>query len=191
MRRNWMMLNPKLKQLAAEYIAMHLDAEETAGDNSDATRSSAREQFAAELKKNGIVYFDPEDVDRIAREIAEETFDLRYHQCGRAIILDDETFRIYGGELAGHVIEDCPGCGRQLDAFDLYAEPGGATRNLLRQAGLYPTADSLILMRDTNQRANILKEIQASLQHLSDGDLLAAYAVIVALLQDSTTDENK
>jgi hypothetical protein len=185
------MLNRKLKQLAAEYTSMRQAVEETPDDALDADLTSVREQFTAELKKVGIVYFDPPDVDRIAQGIAEETFGLRYHQCGRAVILDDETFRIYGGQLAGHVIEDCPGCGRRLDAFDLYAEPGGATRNLLRQAGLYPTADSLILMRDTNQRAAMLNEIQTSLQHLGDGDLLAAYAVIVALLEDSIMDKDE
>ncbi|HDQ71302.1 MAG TPA: hypothetical protein ENN19_04290 [Chloroflexi bacterium] len=175
------MLTSKLKELAADYLST-LGAPAAGSDDSI---SKERELFTDELAAEGIVYFDPDDVDRIARGMSEGTFDLRYHQCGRAIILDSERFRIHGGKLAGHVIEDCPGCGRRLDAFDLYAEPGGATRNLLRQAGLYPTADSLVLMRDANQRATILEGLQESLRHLSDGDLLAAYAVVVALLQDS------
>jgi hypothetical protein len=139
-----------------------------------------------QLDVEGIRYFDREDAARIAAGIVEDSFDVLYHKCGRAVILDGDTFRIHGGELAGHAIESCPECGEHLDAFDLYPVSGGTVHNILRQAGLYPTVDSLVLMSDPEQRATILRELRELLGDLSDGDLLAVYAVVVALMRNGS-----
>jgi hypothetical protein len=178
------MISSRLRQLAADYItAWQAQEQDPTSEELEARRSEAHEQFIVQLDVEGIRYFDHEDADRIAAGIMEGFFDVLYHKCGRAIILDGETFRIHGGGLAGHAIEICPECGQRLDAFDLYPVSGGPVHGMLRQAGLYPTADSLVLMADPEQRATILRELRESLGDLSDGDLLAVYAVVVALIK--------
>ncbi|MDY7078627.1 MAG: hypothetical protein SXV54_17060 [Chloroflexota bacterium] len=177
------MLSDQLRQLAQDYItALQAQKQNPTSDELDAHTSETYNQFTAQLETDGIRYFDTEDATRIAAGILAGSYDMLYHRCGRAIVLDGEIFRIHGGRLAGHVIESCPECGKRLNAYDLYADPGGATRNLLRQAGLYPTADSLILMKDPEQHAIILQELREALSDLTTGDLLAIYAVVTAMI---------
>ena len=179
------MVSDRLRQLAANYItARQAQEQDPTSDELKTSRSEAHGQFMKQLDMEGIRCFDREDADRIASGIVEGSFDVLCHKCGRAVILDSDTFRIHGGDLAGHAIESCPECGQRLDAFDLYADPGGMTHNLLRQAGLYPTADSLVLMVDSEQRATILRDLRELLGDLGDGDLLAVYAVVVALMKN-------
>lgn len=170
------MVSEQLKELAAEYVVAREAAEPLA---------EVRERLTAQLDAEAIGYFDAEDVAHIARGIVEGSFDVLYHTCGHAIVLDGERFRIHGGELAGHLIKDCPRCGKPLDAYALYAEPGGETHNLLREAGLYPARDSLALIAEADQRASTIEETCAMLKRLNDGDLLAVYGVIAALLEES------
>jgi len=174
-------LNEQLRQRAAAYMEALEDA-----SPSEVEQSDTYIQFVEQLDAEGIQYFDQEDTTRIAAGIVEGTFDVLYHQCGRAVILDGDQFRIYGGRLAGYVIEDCPGCGCRLNAFDLYATPGSVIRNLLRQAGLYPTADSLVLVQMSEQRQHIMQELHTLLKQLPDDDLLSVYAVALALTQEET-----
>jgi hypothetical protein len=180
------MLGDRLRRLAEDYVTVQQTQEQefTAGETEDRIRK-VYEQFVKQLETEGIGYFDEEDAGRIAVGIVDGTFNVLYHKCGRAIILDGDAFRIRGGELAGYTIEDCPGCGKPLNAFDLYDDPGGPTRNLLREAGLYPTSDSLVLMEDSGRRAAMLEALWESLNSLGDGDLLATYAVVAALIKDS------
>ena len=177
------MLSDRLRRLAAGYvIAQKAQGQDDTSDELKACMSEACDQFMLQLDVDGIRYFDREDAARIAAGIVDGTFDVLYHGCGRAIVLDGDIFRIHDGDLAGHVIERCPGCGMWLDAFDLYADPGGRTRNLLRQAGLYPTADGLVLMADPERRTIILRDLREALGNLGNGDLLAVYAVVVAMI---------
>jgi hypothetical protein len=183
------MISDRLRELAADCVAARWEQEQDpTNDGLKARRSEVHEQFIMQLDAEGIRYFGSEDAARIAAGIMAGSFDVLYHECGRAVILDGDTFRIHGGDLAGHVIESCPECGKRLDAFDLYAASGGAVHNMLRQAGLYPTADSLVLMADSEQRATILRELRELLADLSDGDLLAVYAVAMALMKDDGDD---
>ena len=175
------MLSEQLRQRAAAYLKALEDV-----PSPELEQHDAYNQFVEQLDAEGIHYFDSEDVTRIAVGIIEGTFDVLYHQCGRAVILDGERFRIHGGRLAGYTIEDCPGCGCRLNAFDLYATPGSATRNLLRQAGLYPTVDSLVLVQMSEQRQHIMQELHALLEQLPNDDLLSIYAVALALTQGET-----
>ncbi len=179
------MLSNRLRKRAADYVAAReMQAQDpTDGELNDGL-SEAYGQFVAQLDADGIHYFDEDDAARIAAAIAERSFDVRYHKCGRVLIVDGQTLKIHGGKLAGHVIKDCPACGMRLNAFDLYADSGGGVRNLLREFGLYPTADGLVLMTDPNQRAATVDELRESLGNMDDGDLLAVYAVVVALTKD-------
>ena len=175
------MLNNRLRKRAADYVAAReAQAQDPTGDGV----SEAYHQFVAQLDADGIHYFDEEDAGRIATAIVDRLFDIRYHKCGHVLVADGQTLRIHGGKLAGHVIEHCPECEMRLSAFDLYADWGGGMRKLLREFGLYPTADSLVLMSDPDQRAATLRELQESLGNMDDGDMLAIYAVVVALTQD-------
>jgi hypothetical protein len=61
---------------------------------------------------------------------------------------------------------------------------------LLREAGLYPTADGLVLTRGRKRRISILRELAKLLGSLGDGDMLAVYAVVVALLRESAGDQD-
>jgi hypothetical protein len=183
------MISDRLRELAANYVTARQEQEQAPTNDALKTcRSEAHEQFIMQLDTEGIRYFDSEDAARIAAGIMAGSFDVLYHKCGRAVILDGDTFRIHGGDLAGHVIESCPECGKRLDAFDLYAASGGTVHNMLRQAGLYPTADSLVLMADPEQRTTILRELRGLLGDLSNGDLLAVYAVAMALMKDDGDD---
>lgn len=179
------MISDRLRELAANYVtARQAQEQDPTSDELKNRRSEAHDQFMKQLDIEGIRYFDREAAARIAAGIVEGSFDVLYHKCGHAIILDGDTFRIHGGELAGHTIEICPECGKRLDAFDLYPVSGGTVHNMLRQAGLYPTVDSLVLMSNSEQRATILQELRKTLGKLSDADLLAVYAVVVALMRN-------
>lgn len=164
------MVSNQLLNAAKEYVA--------AGTETD-------DRFMAQLDAAGIGHFNHEDVKHIAEGILNQTFDILYHTCGQSIVLDGERFRIHGGSLAGHTIEDCPRCGKKLDAYDLYAEPDSEVRKLLRQAGLYPARDGLALIADDEQRNTILQELDKMLGQLNDSDLLAVYAVLTDLLGES------
>lgn len=170
------MVSEQLRDLAAEYVAAR---------EAEAPRDEVRERLTARLDAEGIGYFDLDDIAHIAQGIVEGSFDILYHTCGQAVVLDGERFRIHGGELAGHLIKDCPRCGKPLDAYALYAEPGGETHNLLREAGLYPARDSLALIAEADQRSSTIEETCAMLKRLNNGDLLAVYGVIAALLEES------
>ncbi len=183
------MLSDRLKQLARRYIAARqaqARGESTGG--SPLPELDALDQFVSQLKAEGIHYQDNNDAARIAVGIANGTYSVRYHSCGQAVIRDGGMVRIYGGKLAGRAIEKCPGCGLPLNGFNLYAVSGGAARDMLQEAGLYPTTDGLTLIKDAEQRANILQEIRSSLSRLSDSDLLAIYAVVTTLLQEDVAD---
>ncbi len=171
------MISEQLKDLAAEYIL--------AQESSDEAVAQAHERFVTQLEAEEIGYFDPNDIAHIAEGIVEDSFDLLHHTCGQAVVLDGDQFRIHGGDLAGHLIERCPRCDKPLDAYDLYTNPGGKLRNLLREAGYYPTRDSLALIAKEDQRSSAIEEMYAMSRQLSDGDLLAAYGVIAALLEES------
>jgi hypothetical protein len=180
------MLSDQIRQLAQDYAAAQQAHEQDPNSSElEARAAQAYDQFVAQLEVEEIRYYDDEDAARIAAGIVDKTFDVRYHKCGRALIRDGEMLRIHGGRLAGRVVDRCPGCQKSLNAFTLYANPGGVARDLLRDAGLYPTADGLVLVGDPERRADILQELQGSLGELGDGDLLAVYAVVVALIEDS------
>jgi hypothetical protein len=182
------MLSTQLRQRATNYVAAReAQEQDPTGDEANLHLSEAYDQFVAQLEADSIPYFDDADVARIATAIVDRSFDVRYHKCGRGLVLDGQTFRIQGGKLAGHEIEDCPECGMRLNPFDLYADSGGGVRNLLREFGLYPTASSLILMEDPAKHATTLQELRDSVGNLGDGDLLAIYAVVVALMEDAST----
>jgi hypothetical protein len=180
------MLSDQIRQLAQDYVTVQQAHEQDpASSELEARVVQAYDQFVAQLEAEEIRYYDSEDAARIAAGIVDKTFDIRYHKCGRVIIRDGGMLRIHGGKLAGRVVDRCPGCQKPLDALTLYANPGGVARDLLRDAGLYPTADGLVLIRDPERRVDILQELQGSLVELGDGDLLAVYAVVIALIEDS------
>jgi hypothetical protein len=180
------MLTDRIRQLAQDYAtARQAQEQDPASDEFEIHVTEAHDRFVAQLEAEEIRYYDSEDAARIAAGIVDRTFDVRYHKCGRAIIRDGEMLRIHGGKLAGRVIDRCPGCQKPLNAFTLYANPGGVARDLLRDAGLYPTADGLVLLRGSERRGEILQELEHSLDELGDGDLLAVYAVVIALIKDS------
>ncbi len=179
------MLSNRLRKRAADYVAAHeMLAQDPTDDELNDGVSEAYVQFVAQLDADGIHYFDADGAARIATAIVDRLFDVRYHKCGHALVVDGQTLKIHSGKLAGHVIKDCPECGMRLNAFDLYADSGGGVRNLLREFGLYPTANSLVLMTDPDQRATTLYELRESLGDMGDGDLLAVYAVVVELTKD-------
>jgi hypothetical protein len=180
------MLSNRIRQLAQDYVTVQQAHEQNPTDGElEARVVEAYDEFVAHLEAEEIRYFDSEDAARIAAGIVDRTFDVRYHKCGRAIIRDGEMLRIHGGRLAGRIVDRCPGCQKPLNAFTLYADPGGVARDLLRDAGLYPTADGLVLVEDPERRRDILEELRGSLGELGDGDLLAVYAVVIALIRDS------
>ena len=180
------MLSDRIRQLALDFVTTQRAwRQDPANDELGTRTSGAYDRFVARLGADDIPYADREDAVRIATRIVSGTFDLRYHKCGQAVIRDGTEVRIHGGRLSGRVIDRCPKCGKPLDAFLLYADPGGTTRDLLREAGLYPTADGLVLTRGPKRRISILRELAKSLGRLGNGDLLAVYAVVIALIKDS------
>ena len=185
------MLSDRIRQLAQGLdTARRAWRQDPTSAELEARTSEVYDQFVAQLEADDIRYADREDAVRIAVGIVGGTFDVRYHKCGQAVIWDGNVVKIHGGRLAGRIIDRCPKCQKQLDAFRLYADPGGATRDLLREAGLYPTADGLVLARGPERRVSILRELVKSMNDLGDGDLLAVYAVTIALLRDSTGDQD-
>ncbi|MEE8389388.1 MAG: hypothetical protein V3S14_01145, partial [Anaerolineae bacterium] len=185
------MLSDQIRQRAQDFgTAQRTWRQDPTNDELGVRTAEAYDRFAAQLETDSISYADREDVVRIAAGIVSGAFDVRYHRCGQAVIRDDDVVKILGGRLAGRVIDRCPKCQKQLDAFRLYADPGGATRDLLREAGLYPTADGLVLARGPGRRASILQEMAVSMDKLGDGDMLAVYAVIVVLLSDSAGEQD-
>jgi hypothetical protein len=185
------MLSNRIRQLAQDFgAAQEAWRQDPANDELGTRTSEAYDRFVAQLEADDLPYADREDAVRIASGIVSGTFDVRYHRCGQAVIRDGDVVKIHGGRLAGRVISRCPKCQKQLDAFRLYADPGGSTRDLLREAGLYPTADGLVLARGPGRRDSILQELAIALDKLGDGDMLAVYAVVIALLSDSAGDQD-
>ena len=180
------MLSDQIRQLAQDFgAAREAWRQDPTNNELGVCTSEAYNRFVAQLEADDIPYSSREESVRIADGIVSGSFDVRYHRCGQAVIRDGDDVKILGGRLSGRVIDRCPKCQKHLDAFRLYADPGGATRDLLREAGLYPTADGLVLARGPERRASILQEMAISMDKLRDGDMLAVYAVIVALLSDS------
>jgi hypothetical protein len=185
------MFSDRIRQLARDLrAAQEAWRQDPTNDELGGRTSEAYDRFVAQLEVDEIPYSGREDAVRIATGIVNGSFDVRYHRCGQAVIRDGDVVKIFGGRLAGRIIDRCPKCQKQLDAFRLYADPGGATRDLLREAGLYPTADGLVLARGPGRRDSILQELAISLDKLGDGDMLAVYAVVVALLSDSVGDQD-
>ncbi len=183
------MFSDRIRQLARDFgAAQEAWRKDPTNDELGVRTSEVYDRFVAQLEADGIPFSGREDAVRVATGIVSGSFDVRYHRCGQAVIRDGDVVKILGGRLAGRVIDRCPKCQKPLDAFRLYADPGGATRDLLREAGLYPTADGLVLARGPGRRDRILQEMAVSMDKLGDGDMLAVYAVIVALLSDSAGD---
>ncbi len=181
------MFSDRIKQLAHDLgAAQEAWKQDPTNDELGARTSEAYERFVAQLEEDGISYTGRADAVRIATGIVSGTFDVRYHGCGQAVVRDGSVVKIFGGRLAGRVIDRCPKCQKLLNAYLLYADPGGDARDLLREAGLYPVADDLILARGPGQRTSILQELAIALDELGTGDMLAVYTVAVALLSGST-----
>ena len=185
------MLSDRLRQLAQDFdTARRVWRQDPTNDELGSRTSEAYDRFVAQLEADDIRYDDRKDAVRIAAGIVSGAFDVRYHKCGQAVVRDGEVVKIHGGRLAGRAIDKCPKCQKRLDAFSLYADPGGVARDLLREAGLYPTADGLVLARGPGRRDSILQEMAISMDKLGDGDMLAVYAVVIALLNDSVGDQD-
>ena len=185
------MFSDRIRQLAQDFgAAQEAWRQDPTNDELGVRTSEAYDRFVAQLEADDISYSGREDAVRIAAGIVSGAFDVRYHRCGQAVIRDGNVVKILGGRLAGRVIDRCPKCQKRLDAFRLYADPGGATRDLLREAGMYPTADGLVLARGPGRRASILQEMAISMDKLGDGDMLAVYTVVIALLNDSVGDQD-
>jgi len=121
----------------------------------------------------------------LVREILEEmmTENILYHKCGATVIQNsDGTFRMHGGDLAGSSILVCPSCGSVLRERDLYATKSDIARDKLHDAGWYPDLDGLALMGDPAQRQTIVSTLKQSLDNMGHADLLAIYAVVIALV---------
>ncbi|MCP4537995.1 MAG: hypothetical protein GY832_12700 [Chloroflexi bacterium] len=185
------MFSDRIRQLAQDFGAtQEAWRKNPTNDELGVRTSEAYDQFVAQLEADDIPYSSRDDAVRIATGIVSGAFDVRYHRCGQAVIRDGDVVKILGGRLTGRVIDRCPKCQKHLDAFRLYADPGGATRDLLREAGLYPTADGLVLAKGSGRRDSILQEMAISMDKLGDGDMLAVYAVVIALLNDSVGDQD-
>ncbi len=185
------MFSDRIRQLAQDFgTAQEAWKQDSANEELGARTSEAYRRFVTQLEVDGIPYTGRADAVRIATGIVSGTFDVRYHLCGQAVVRDGNVVKILGGRLAGRVIDHCPKCQKHLNAFHLYADPGGDARNLLRESGLYPTASDLVLAKGPGQRINILQELAITLDKLGDGDMLAVYAVAIALLSDSTGEQD-
>ncbi len=111
------------------------------------------------------------------------TEQVLYHKCGATVVQNtDGTFRMHGGDLIVSSILVCPSCGAVLRERDLYATKSDIARDKLHDAGWYPDPDGLALMGDPAQRATILSTLEQSLDNMGHADLLAVYAVTVALV---------
>ncbi len=105
-----------------------------------------------------------------------------YHKCGAAVIQDaDGVFKAHDGDLSGASILVCPTCGAVLCDRDLYSIKSDIARDKLRTVGWYPDPDSLALMSDPAQRVTISSTLKEALDSMGDADVLAVYAVIMAL----------
>ncbi|MDY7079125.1 MAG: hypothetical protein SXV54_19605 [Chloroflexota bacterium] len=114
--------------------------------------------------------------------MAEKNGQVLYHKCGAMVIQDPSgTFRTHDSDPANASILVCPICGAVLRDRDLYATKSDIARDKLRDIGWYPDPDGLALMDDPKQRASILSTLQGALDSMGDADLLAIYAVAVAL----------
>jgi hypothetical protein len=106
-----------------------------------------------------------------------------YHKCGATVVQDaDGTFKVHGGDLAGASILVCPICGSVLRDRDLYHSKSDIAREKLHDAGWYPDPDGLALMDEPRRRAAIVSTLREALANMGDADLLATYAVIMALM---------
>ncbi len=185
------MFSDRIRQLAQDFSTAQEAWKQDAANEELGTRTSeAYKRFVTQLEVDGIPYTGRADAVRIATGIVSGTFDVRYHRCGQAVVRDGNVVKILGGRLAGRVIDRCPKCQKHLNAFHLYADPGGDARNLLRESGLYPAAGDLVLAKGPGQRISILQELAITLDKLGDGDMLAVYAVAIALLSDSTGEQD-
>ena len=105
-----------------------------------------------------------------------------YHRCGATVVQDpDGTFRVDDGDLAGTSILVCPVCGAVLRDRDLYHTKADIARERLHDAGWYPDPNGLVLMSDPERRVAIVATLRNALDQMGDADLLAIYAVTVAL----------
>ena len=111
------------------------------------------------------------------------TEQILYHKCGATVLQsDDGTFKMHGGNLAGSSILVCPSCGSVLRERDLYDTRSDIARDKLHDAGWYPDPDGLALMGDPKQRATIMSTLKQAVDNMGDADLLAIYAVALALM---------
>ncbi len=185
------MFSDRIKQLAHDFsLAQEAWKQDSTNDELSTRTSEAYERFVTQLEEDGISYTGRADAVRIATGIVSGTFDVRYHGCGQAVVRDGSVVKIFGGRLAGRVIDRCPKCQKLLNAYLLYADPGGDARDLLREAGLYPAADDLKLVRGPGQRVSVLQELAITLDKLGDGDMLSVYAVAVVLWSNSTGEQD-
>ncbi len=107
---------------------------------------------------------------------------ILYHKCGATVVQNpDGTFRTHGGDLAVSSILVCPSCGSVLRERDLYATKSDIARDKLHDAGWYPDPDGLALMGNPDQRASITSTLKQAVDDMGDADLLAVYAVALAL----------
>ncbi|MCP4537834.1 MAG: hypothetical protein GY832_11880 [Chloroflexi bacterium] len=114
--------------------------------------------------------------------MTEQTELVLYHKCGRTVVQDaDGAFRASDGTS----ILVCPSCGAVLRDRDLYGTKSDIARDKLHDVGWYPDPDSLALMENPTQRATIVSVLEESLSQMGNADLLAVYAVIMALAGDS------
>jgi uncharacterized C2H2 Zn-finger protein len=108
-----------------------------------------------------------------------------YHKCGAAVVQDsDGTFRASKGGSADQTILVCPTCGAVLRDRDLYEAKSDIAREKLHDVGWYPDPDGLALMDVPGQRERLMSTLSDALQRIGDADLMAIYAVIVALTGD-------
>jgi len=96
----------------------------------------------------------------------------------------DGTFRAYDGGRAATSILVCPVCGGVLRDRDLFNARSDIARDRLHDVGWYPDPNSLALMEDPAQRAAILASLKEALDDMGDADLLAVYAVVMALMDE-------
>ena len=102
-----------------------------------------------------------------------------YHKCGNTVVQDaDGAFKA----ISGTSILVCPSCGAVLRERDLYGSKSDIARDKLRDVGWYPDPDGLALMDDPEQRAAVVSILKETLDNMGNADLLAVYAVIMALV---------
>lgn len=115
--------------------------------------------------------------------MTQRTEQVLYHKCGAAVIQDaDGAFKTHVGDLSGASILVCPICAAVLRDRDLYSAKSDITRDKLRDVGWYPDPDSLALMNDPTRRIAIVSTLKETLDDMGDADLLAVYAVVMALM---------